>query len=67
MSAGITPFLDAGKAVLNVEYGLPRSEFCGRAADLGIVRDAQAPRARRMAESLPSLRSFFRRRYGVTT
>ena len=30
------PFLDAGKAVLNVEYELPRSAFCGRAGELGI-------------------------------
>jgi hypothetical protein len=30
------PFLDAGKAVLNVEYSLPRSSFCPRAAVLGI-------------------------------
>ena len=30
------PFLDAGKAVFNVEYALPRSAFCERAAALGI-------------------------------
>jgi hypothetical protein len=30
------PFLDAGKAVFNVEYSLPRSAFCDRAATLGI-------------------------------
>jgi hypothetical protein len=30
------PFLDAGKAVFNVEYSLPRSAFCERAASLGI-------------------------------
>ena len=31
------PFLAAGKAVLNVEYALPRGRFCDRAAALGIV------------------------------
>jgi hypothetical protein len=31
------PFLDAGKAVFNVEYNLPRSAFCARAAELGIA------------------------------
>lgn len=31
------PFLDAGKAVFNVEYDIARSAFCGRAAALGIV------------------------------
>jgi hypothetical protein len=31
------PFLDAGMAVLNVEYELPRAAFCARAADLGIA------------------------------
>jgi hypothetical protein len=30
------PFLDAGKAVFNVEYHLPRSQFCERAAFLGV-------------------------------
>jgi hypothetical protein len=30
------PFLDAGKAVFSVEYALPRSAFCERAAALGI-------------------------------
>jgi hypothetical protein len=30
------PFLDAGKAVFNVEYSLPRSAFCTRASTLGI-------------------------------
>src|SRR4051794_5061151 len=30
------PFLDAGKAVFNVEYALPRSAFCARAAAMGI-------------------------------
>jgi hypothetical protein len=30
------PFLDAGKAVLNVEYELARSQFCPRARSLGI-------------------------------
>jgi hypothetical protein len=30
------PFLDAGKAVFNVEYSLPRSAFCDRAVALGI-------------------------------
>lgn len=31
------PFLDAGRAVFNVEYEIPRSAFCDRAADLGIA------------------------------
>ncbi|MEP7158019.1 MAG: endo alpha-1,4 polygalactosaminidase [Chloroflexota bacterium] len=31
------PFIDAGKAVLDVEYDLARRRFCGRAADLGIT------------------------------
>ncbi len=31
------PLLDAGKAVFNVEYDIPRSAFCDRAAALGIV------------------------------
>jgi hypothetical protein len=30
------PFVDAGKAVLEVEYELSRNEFCGRAARLSI-------------------------------
>jgi hypothetical protein len=30
------PFLDAGKAVFNVEYEIPRSDFCAKAAELGI-------------------------------
>ncbi len=30
------PFLDAGKAVFDVEYALTRDRFCDRAADLGI-------------------------------
>jgi hypothetical protein len=30
------PFLEAGKAVFNVEYSLPRSAFCERARSLGI-------------------------------
>jgi hypothetical protein len=31
----IRPFVDAGKSVLVVEYDLPRSAFCDRAAELG--------------------------------
>lgn len=30
------PFVDAGKAVLDIEYSLSRSGFCARAAALGI-------------------------------
>ncbi len=31
------PFLDAGKAVFNVAYEIPRSAFCAKAAELGIA------------------------------
>jgi len=30
------PFLDGGKAVFNVEYEIPRSDFCAKATELGI-------------------------------
>lgn len=30
------PFLDAGKAVFNVEYEIPRTSFCAKAGELGI-------------------------------
>lgn len=30
------PFLDAGKPVLDIEYGVPRSTFCPRTERLGI-------------------------------
>ena len=33
---GETAFVDAGKAVFEVEYRLTRNTFCGEAADLGI-------------------------------
>jgi hypothetical protein len=31
----LRPFTEAGKAVLNVEYRLPRSEFCDKSSDRG--------------------------------
>jgi hypothetical protein len=32
----LTPFISAGKAVFNVEYNLPLSEFCSQSAALGL-------------------------------
>ncbi len=45
----LRPFLDAGKAVLHVEYELPTSEFCDVTASMGFSsiskpRDLSAPR-----------------------
>jgi hypothetical protein len=36
----LRPFTEAGKAVLNVEYRLPRSEFCDKSSerDFGSIR-----------------------------
>jgi hypothetical protein len=51
------PFLSAGKAVLNVEYALPRDRFCGRAAALGIVamrKHLELDAWRRACPAIPS-------------
>ncbi|WP_059006100.1 endo alpha-1,4 polygalactosaminidase [Streptomyces specialis] len=34
--AALTPFIDAGKAVLHVEYALPPAEFCPETISLGL-------------------------------
>jgi hypothetical protein len=31
------PFIEAGKSVVDIEYGLKRGQFCAKAANLGIV------------------------------